>query len=104
MTPKMFVLAGTLLISGCAPTLKYLVVSGGSKADGTLTMAYEYTNAEYPEVQWDAANVSATERCSGWGYSGAELFGAYTKDCVRRSATGGQCVRWRVTYTYQCVE
>jgi len=97
------IILALLFSAGCAPTLKYLVVTGGSKSDGTLTMSYEYTNTEYPEVQWDAAKISAAERCVGWGYSSAEFFDAGTKVCVRSSSMG-QCVRWQVTYTCQCVE
>lgn len=39
-----------MVLSGCTVN-KYLQVTGGSKADGTITMEYEYGGFEKPVVQ-----------------------------------------------------
>ena len=78
----------------------YLQVSDGSRADGTLTMVYEYGRFEIPEVQWETAKETAIERCKSWGYSGAEFFDIETRECIWPDQLG--CKRYRVTYKVQC--
>lgn len=94
-----FVCAAGLVLSGCA-TPKQLVATGGSRADGTVKMSYEYGRFETPHVNASQGSVGARQRCAAWGYTGAEPFGGATKQCVDFS--GGGCSRWMVTYEYQC--
>ena len=58
-------------VAGCATT-KELVPIGGSRADGTVQLAYDYLNYERPTVDAEAARVSARQRCQAWGYKDAE--------------------------------
>ena len=89
-----------LLTSGCQ-TVKYLSITDGSKADGTLTMAYEYGLFEQPIVQWGQAKQSAIATCQNWGYSGAQFFDVGYTQCVQVDACRN-CTLWRVTYKCQC--
>ena len=86
-------------VAGCATT-KELVPIGGSRADGTVQMAYEYMNYERPEVDAEAARVSARQRCQAWGYKDAEAFGGAMTQCLQSNNYG--CAQTRVTVTYQC--
>ena len=88
-----------LTLQGCA-VQKQLVATGGSRADGTVKMAYEFGMFEQPVINMEQGAVSAAQRCKSWGYTGAEPFGGQTKQCS--SYSGGGCARWTVTVEYQC--
>lgn len=81
----------------------YPVVYDGSKADATVTMYYEYRQFEKPVVHWEKARKDAIDRCRNWGYSNAEFFENGIQDCVQ-SDSDGDCRRWRVYFTCQCLE
>ena len=88
-----------VILSGCA-VQKTPVCTGGSRADGTVDMAYEYGMFEVPEVNWQVAANTAQRRCMNWGYKNAESFGGGMSNCISYSSSG--CNKWRVTNTFQC--
>jgi hypothetical protein len=88
-----------LTLQGCA-VQKQLVATGGSRADGTVKMSYEFGMFEKPVVNIQQGIASATQRCRSWGYTGAEPFGGQTKQCTGYG--GGNCNHWTVTVEYQC--
>lgn len=101
---RVFVHAGVVLgiaasVNACAVT-KVPMPVGGSRADGTVYMAYEYGKYERPQVDVESAQSSAARRCAAWGYSAAEAFGGSMTNCTSSDQYG--CNRWRVTMTYQC--
>ena len=73
---------------------------GGSRADGTVTVAYEYGPFAIPEVNREEMYRQAKERCQRWGYQEAERFGGGTRQCIRPD--GSACWLWRVSIQYQC--
>lgn len=89
-----------LLTAGCAKKMN-LTPTGGSRADGTVDLSYEYGVYTVPKVQWEAGLKVAKERCAAWGYDSAEKFGGEVKKC-NQSDSYGNCVRWFVTVQYQC--
>lgn len=93
-------LAATALLSGCA-TSKNWSATGGSRADATVRLSYEYGLFEKPQVSEMQAISLATSRCQTWGYTGAEAFGGVTQQCNMPDAMGG-CNRWMVTKEFQC--
>lgn len=94
-------LGAALLIGACA-TQKVLEATGGSRADGTVSLSFEYGMFERPEVNWDQAQVTATARCKAWGYVDAERFGGGIRHCQQTDMYGA-CVRTLVTVNYQCL-
>ena len=74
------VAVGLLAIAACA-TQKELVPIGGSRADGTVSLAFEYGIFESPQANMPAAAAAATDRCKAWGYTGAEAFGGEMRKC-----------------------
>lgn len=92
------IIAACLLI-GCA-TVKTLQPVGGSRADATVLMAYEYGAFEKPQPRLDDALATARARCLAWGYSDAQPFGTGFKRCETSNEYG--CLSWLVTITYQC--
>jgi len=88
-------------ISGCA-TQKVLQATGGSRSDGTVELSYEYGAFEQPQVQWEQGLATARQRCAAWGYPDAEAFGGQKSECNYRDLYGN-CARWFVTVTYQCI-
>lgn len=97
---KAGVLALPLLLSACAVQVIPAAV-GGSKADGTIKMAYEYGEFEIPKVDTEQARINAGERCKVWGYTGAQEFGGQLSSCTLYDSTG--CERTTVTIEYQCI-
>ncbi len=89
-----------LLLSSCATT-KHWSATGGSRADATVRLSYEYGLFENPQVdELEALNL-ATARCKTWGYTGAEAFGGVTRQCNAPDGRGG-CNSWLVTKEFQC--
>ena len=90
-----------LLMQGCA-VQKQLVPTGGSRADGTIKLSYEYELFEVPQIDPQQGIMIAQQRCSAWGYKNAEPFGGARQNCIRPTNNG--CVRWLVSIDYQCTE
>lgn len=76
--------------------------TGGSRADGTIEVSYEFGMFDAPVPDWEAAGLAASQRCAAWGYSGAEPFAGQKIVCQQPDGFGG-CTRNLVTVTYQCV-
>ena len=89
-----------LVLSGCAST-KQWSATGGSRADATVRLSYEYGQFEKPQTNEQEALNLATARCKTWGYSGAEAFGGVTQQCNMPGGMGG-CARFLVTKEFQC--
>ena len=100
MTWVKTILALMLLTTGCA-TQKELIATGGSRADGTVKLSFEYGLFESPKLNTEQGLNVASQRCLAWGYTKAEPFGGYTSNCVNPSRNG--CTRWMVTIEYQCI-
>lgn len=101
MSRTMLALAAlaVVFLSGCAVKVASAPV-GGSRADGTVTLAYEYGLFQTPEVNWEEMLKQAQDRCARWGYLNAERFGGELRDCIQQGSSG--CLRWRVSIEYQC--
>lgn len=92
--------AVVLIASGCT-VQKQMVPTGGSRADATVNLSYEYGMFEQPQVNLAQAETAAQQRCAAWGYSGAEPFGGSMHKCEAVNGYGN-CLRTLVTVTYQC--
>lgn len=88
-------------LTGCATNITP-VVTGGSKADGVVTLGYQYGYFQKPNVDMTAANDKALKRCVAWGYSKAEIFDGVETECFQQNAFG-TCLEGRVKIQYQCV-
>jgi hypothetical protein len=77
-----------------------MVPTGGSRADGTVKLSYEFDRLEKPQVDMVQGAAAAAERCKNWGYSGAQPFGGQTKVCNDHNRDG--CTSWLVTVEFQC--
>lgn len=75
---------------------------GGSRADGTVDMAYDFQQFEQPIINHQQAQAVAKTKCAVWGYSGAEPFGGQTTKCSRVDGWGN-CVAGQVVIQYQCL-
>jgi len=86
------------IVTGCA-SQKAWTAMGGSRADATVTLGYDYGMFEAPQLSTSGDEI-ARQRCAVWGYSGAEAFGAQMERCVQFGSSG--CMQMQVTKTYQC--
>jgi hypothetical protein len=99
---KLFLLFTIAVISCSCETTRYLVISDGSKADGTITMMHPAGGWETSVVQWDDALVKAKDRCKEWGYTDARFFETYTRECTGYDQYGN-CNYYNVFYKCQCI-
>jgi len=86
-------------LAGCT-VKKVPMPSGGSKADGTVVMSYEFGAFEKPQINWWEAEKTAKARCAAWGYTGAIRFGAERRECTYMTNSG--CMQYMAHVTYQC--
>ncbi len=133
--PRIIIAAlAVVFLSGCAellatpePKMKTGFPVGGSQADGTVTLVYEYGRYETYQVNWEDMQKQAQDMCMGWGYNTAEKVGGELSDCTEHSIEtdercvskeyiypGGSycdgyktetkriCQRWRASIMYQC--
>lgn len=89
----------TVGLVGCA-VVKVPTPTGGSRADGTIDMSFEYGRLEQPQINWERARMTAASRCRVWGYNGAQEFGGIITRCESAGQYG--CNRWFATKKYQC--
>lgn len=90
-----------LLLSGCSATKKDMIPMGGSKADGTVRMGYDYGMFESPKVDILQAETLAAKKCKTWGYDGAEAFGGQNSICAQPGPYG--CEKTNVSVEFQCI-
>ena len=80
--------------------------SGGSRADATIELAYQYNAAKVkPITDQSQADSIALSRCQAWGYTDTEPFGMQTSRCQRYGGGiyEGVCIDMVVTLEYQCL-
>ncbi|WP_423944708.1 YecR family lipoprotein [Candidatus Binatus sp.] len=103
-TPAIFAcsLASLICLAGCAAQKEW-AATGGSRADGTVELAYEYGAFEEPRGVNDEQGVElATATCGGWGYTASQAFGGTMHHCEAFGGYGN-CLRTLVTRRYQCL-
>lgn len=76
---------------------------GGSRADGTVRVAYEKHFKQRLVRNEQQAQHIAYQRCKVWGFTGAESFGGNTRSCVERNHKG-VCLIWQYVREYQCTD
>jgi len=101
MGRPILILAIACILNGCA-VHKSLIPTGGSRADGTVELSYEFGMFETPEVDYAQGQEAARQRCAAWGYSDAEPFGGQKDQCQQVNGYGN-CIRTLVTVQYQCI-
>lgn len=94
-------LVGCVLLSGCT-VYKEMQATGGSRADGTVRLSYDYGDMEEPIVDLAKAQATAKARCKKWGYKDAEPFGGQQTVCQQPGGLSG-CMNTLVTVEYQCL-
>lgn len=90
-----------IALTGCA-VKKDFYAMGGSRADGTVDMAYDFAQFEEAVINHQQAATIAKQKCGVWGYDNAEPFGGQTMNCHQRNGWG-TCIAGQVVIKYQCV-
>lgn len=91
------------LVLGACTTNVTPLATGGSRADGTVVVSYQYGMFEQPVVDWSKATNSAIARCKAWGYRKATPFEGAENKCLAFNGYGN-CVQTQVNTTFQCVK
>ena len=96
-----------MVAAGCARKVnKDWVATGGSRADATIELSYEYyPNTEMPILNEQQGLDLAIARCRSWGYRSAEAFGGAKSVCNAWMGgfDGPTCLQMLVTKQYQCL-
>ena len=94
-------------LAGCARKVnKEWVPTGGSRADATIELSFEYNpQLEIPVLNDQQGLDLAIARCKSWGYHSAEAFGGHKGTCnlMMAAGFGVSCHREIVTKQYQCL-
>ena len=99
---NLLIILSLFFLVGCS-VKKTFTATGGSKADGIVTLSYWYSGFEIPDAKLDeAAHQTAKDRCKKWGYSDAEHFDEVTRSCIAWNAYG--CIEYQVSVDYQCID
>src|SRR4051812_37813466 len=91
--------AAAVFLNACS-TEKVAKATGGSRADGTVELSYQFGMFQVPKVDWANAQATASERCHVWGYTDAQKFGGEVHHCEQMGSYG--CELMTVTVRYQC--
>ena len=91
----------SVVITGCS-SRKDFYATGGSRADGSIDMAYDFKPFETPIVDPAQAESIANKKCAVWGYERAEPFGGQTQNCQVRDGWGN-CTAGQMIIKYQCI-
>lgn len=90
-----------VVVTGCSAR-KNFYATGGSRADGSIDMAYDFKPFETPVVDYNQAVSIANSKCAVWGYERAEPFGGQTQNCQARDGWGN-CTAGQMIVKYQCI-
>jgi hypothetical protein len=90
-----------VVVTGCS-SRKDFYATGGSRADGSIDMAYDFKPFERPVVDYKQAESIANNKCAVWGYTRAEPFGGQTQNCHVRDGWGN-CTGGQMIVKYQCI-
>ena len=76
-------------------------LKGASRSEAMVTLSLVSKEQELLPANHQAAQAAATQHCSVWGFTGAELNGEIQRACAGRSRFG-KCKRWEFTMPLQC--
>jgi hypothetical protein len=88
-------------VAGCVIT-KTLVPIEANRADGTITLAYEYGTFQNPKVNFAEGVDTVTAKCVEWGFVDVRRTSELITECIRDDILGGPCKVFRDKVTYQC--
>ena len=95
-----------LMLAACATDVVPLYqVTGGSRADGVVILAYAFGPFQVPKYDPGESIVVARATCAGWGYPDARLMSGPGEQCADGagfSIFGGCEYAGQITIKYQC--
>ena len=92
-----FFAIGVAVLSGCAAKVVEPYAIGGSRADATVEIAYDFGDFKLPPTKMEMDKL-ASRKCQVWGYDKAQAFGGQKRICHNNRCDYGQ---WVVAY--QCL-
>ncbi len=75
--------------------------SGGSKADGVVSMSSTVSLFHPFEPDWNVAHEGAATRCRSWGYKSQPTFTG-TREFCQAWDKHGRCMETQLTRYYEC--
>ncbi|MBR6026964.1 MAG: hypothetical protein IK065_05135 [Neisseriaceae bacterium] len=96
-------ITAVLLSQTACNTIPTWAAIGGSRADGTVKIAYEQSEFSNQSPMMDDGRILAARRCEKWGYSDAEAFGGATRTCIRSPGVLTNCAVYQIVFEFQCI-
>lgn len=96
-----FVMASVLTGMAFAKSKNDWTLRGASRSEAMVTLSLVSKEQELLPANHQVAQAVATQHCSAWGFTGAELNGEIQRLCAGRSRFG-KCKRWEFTMPLQC--
>jgi hypothetical protein len=75
--------------------------SGGSKADGVVSMSSTVSLFHPFQPDWSVAQEGAGKRCDAWGYAAPPTFTG-TREFCQAWDKHGRCIQTQLTRYYTC--
>jgi hypothetical protein len=98
---RLFMLVSLAVTSGCT-TIIVPEATGGSRADGIVTMTREGVRMfQTAQIDWEQTQRDAAARCAVWGYHDAQPFAGEKRHCEAYNGYGN-CVEATYSRDYQC--
>ncbi len=98
-TIAILMLLSGLIAAGCS-VQKEWAETNASRADGTVTLAYEFGGLQKPVINPEQGPILAKASCTDWGYTGAKPL-AMMSQCTQMGQYG--CLSYLVSQRYQCL-
>ncbi|WP_160319438.1 YecR family lipoprotein [Stenotrophomonas koreensis] len=96
-----FLLTSIFVCIASAKSKNNWTLKGAIRSEAMVTLSFVSKEQELLPTDHQAAQSAATQQCSAWGFTGAELNGEIQRFCDGRSRFG-KCKRWEFTIPLQC--
>ena len=88
-------------LTACVTPASPIRVADGNQAEGSVTLATDYSLMQNPQIDWQQGLQKASTQCQGWGYNGAIPSGKPKRTC-NNETQDGNCIGCTVNATFQC--
>ena len=105
---KFFLITVSVILVGCAKPMPSMEVLGVSRADGVVTVGYDFSRETHwmekgQQMNFTGGDALAWRVCQGWGYAGARAINIMpVSKCADWSVVAGVCYVGQQKQQYQC--
>lgn len=105
---KIFLIAAVATLAGCVQPMPSMEVLDVSRADGVVTVGYDFSRQTHwmekgQQMNFSGGDALAWRVCQGWGFAGARAINTMpVSKCADWSIVTGVCYVGQQKQQYQC--